>query len=99
MLFGRVSSVQKFFNGYNSYTHIPTQLKAPCLKVSSHGDHMCRTEGLIATKDDQKLTIIDHTDTNNIVKSYFCLDSKLFLSFFIQYIIYSRIKFYSTMTN
>ena len=24
---------------------------------------MCRTEGVIATKDDQKLTIIDHTDT------------------------------------
>ena len=63
MLFGRVSSVQKFFNGCDSYTHIPTQLKAPCLKVSSHGDHMCRTEGVIATKDDQKLTIIDHTDT------------------------------------
>ena len=39
MLFGRMSTVQKFFNDYVSYTSIGTQLRAPSLKISSHSDH------------------------------------------------------------
>ena len=34
MLFGNAPAVQKFFNGYNWYAFIPTELKAPSLKVS-----------------------------------------------------------------
>ena len=50
--------MQKFFNGYNSCTYIPTQLRAPSLKVSSHADHIHRSESVKVTKNEPKLTII-----------------------------------------
>ena len=55
-------SVQKLFNGYDSYAHIPAKLIAHSLKVSSHSDHICREEGVKVTKN-KKITIIDRTNT------------------------------------
>ena len=65
MLFGRVPPVQKFFNGDDSYKYIyiPTQLKRPSLKGSSHAEHICRSNGVQVTKHEQKSTIINHTNT------------------------------------
>ena len=44
-------SVQKLFDGYESYAHIPAKLIAHSLKVSSHSDHICREEGVKVTKN------------------------------------------------
>ena len=42
LLFGRVSPVQKIFNGFGSCNYIVTQQRAPNLKFSSHMDYICR---------------------------------------------------------
>ena len=53
----------KIFNGYDSYSCIQTQLGALSLKVSSHVDHICRSEEIKVTKNAQKLTNIDLSNT------------------------------------
>ena len=63
MPFGKVPPVQKLFNGYDSYTNIPTQLRAPSLRFLSHVDHTCRNNGVKVIKNEEKLTIIYHTNT------------------------------------
>ena len=62
VLFGRVPLVQKIFSGYDSYTYIPTQLRPPSVEVSSHEDHMSRSECVKVTQNEQKLTLIDCTN-------------------------------------
>ena len=57
VFFGTVPQVQKLFSGYNSYTYIPTQLRAHSLKITSAEVRMWKY------KNEQKLTIIYHTNT------------------------------------
>ena len=63
MPFGKVPPVQKLFSGYDSYTNIPTQLRAPSLRFLSHVDHTCRKICVKVIKNEEKLTIIYHTNT------------------------------------
>ena len=84
VFFGRVSPLQTFFYGYDSYIYISTQLRAPFLKVLSYVHHICRTEDVKVTENEHKLTTIDHTNTfaetkvpQNIVKRSFFLYSNM----------------------
>ena len=63
VLFERVLPVQKFFEGYNSYTYIITHMRAPSLKVSSPVDHICRSESVKVIKESLKVLSVDQTST------------------------------------
>ena len=71
--------MQKIFNHYNSFRYNPNKLRILFVKVSSHVDHVCRSE---SAKINQKLAIADHTNTlrpripENIVKSILFLNSR-----------------------
>ena len=79
--FERVPLVQKFFIGYYFYTYILTQLMVLYLKLC-HANHICINAGIKLSKNEQKLIIIDHTNTlhlgisENNVKSTSFSDSK-----------------------
>ena len=44
LLFGRASTVQKFFNDYISYTPFATQPRVRSLKIPYHSDHIGRSK-------------------------------------------------------
>ena len=64
--FKKVSETVLFWrlDGYDSY--LPKNscsTESTFLKVSSHTDHILRIEGVKLAKNEQNLTIIDHTNT------------------------------------
>ena len=63
LLFGRVSTLQKFFNDYISYTSIEAQLRICSLKISNHLEHICRCKGVKVPINGQNFTKTGYTNT------------------------------------
>ena len=53
MLFGKMVPLEKPFNGYDTYVHIPAKLVAHSLKVSSHSDRICRSDDVKVIKKEK----------------------------------------------
>ena len=53
VLFGKMVLLEKPFNGYDTYVHIPAKLVAHSLKVSSHSDRICRSDDVKVIKKEK----------------------------------------------
>ena len=63
IFFRRKSTGQKFVDDHVSYLSIWTQLRACCLKILSHSDHICSNKGVKVPKNAQKCFITGYTNT------------------------------------